>query len=199
MKQIQFPIHFEFKITSLANDFTATDASGAVIAYVRQKMFKFKEDIQIFSDQTKSKVNFRIKANQWLDFSAAYNMTDAEDNYLGKIARKGWASIWKAHYQIIDQNENLQFDVREENAWVKVWDSLLGEIPILGFFTGYLFNPAYIVMDMQGNQVVKITKEPSFWGRKFNVTKLSDTLDEDDQQRIMLGLMMMILLERRKG
>ncbi len=199
MKKLQFPIHFEFRITSLANDFTATDASGSVIAYVRQKMFKLKEDIQIFSDPTKSQVNFRIKANQWLDFSAAYNMTDADGNYLGKIARKGWASIWKAHYQIIDQNENLQFDVREENAWVKVWDSFLGEIPFLGFFSGYLFNPAYVVMDMQGNQVVKITKEPSFWGRKFNVTKLADTLEEDDQQRIILGLMMMILLERRKG
>lgn len=41
MKSFDFPIEFEFKITSLANDFTARDANGAKIAYVRQKMFKF--------------------------------------------------------------------------------------------------------------------------------------------------------------
>ena len=44
-KEFTFPITFKFKISTLANDFTALDESGATIAYVRQKMFKFKEAI----------------------------------------------------------------------------------------------------------------------------------------------------------
>ena len=55
-----------------------SDASGNTIAYVRQKMFKLKEDISIFADETKSQVNFKIKADRWLDFSAAYSITNAE-------------------------------------------------------------------------------------------------------------------------
>ncbi|GAL01834.1 hypothetical protein JCM19314_2188 [Nonlabens ulvanivorans] len=39
---------------------------------------------------------------------------------------------------------------------------------------------------------------PSFLGKEFELTKHTD-IDEDDKERVMLGLMMMILLERRRG
>ncbi|AIY13780.1 hypothetical protein [Cellulophaga baltica] len=198
MKNLSFPIKFVFNVSSFANDFTATDASGQTVAYVKQKMFKLKEDISIFENESKTKLNFKIKADKWIDFSTAYSFTDAEGQELGKIARKGWASIWKAKYELIDQNKNLQYHIREENAWVKVFDSMLGEIPVLGMFTGYLFNPSYIVTDLEGKNVTRLKKEASFFGRKFEVSKLTD-IDVDDEQRITLGLMMMILLERRRG
>ena len=198
MKDLQFPINFKFKIGTLANDFVASDASGATVAYVRQKMFKLKEDILIYNNESKSDTLFRIKADRWLDFSAAYSFTDKEGKEMGKIVCKGWRSIWKTSYELVDQNQNIQYHVNEENAWVKVWDSLLGEVPLLGMFTGYFFNPAYLVTDLNGHVVAKIKKQASFFGRHFEVSKLAD-IDKDDQERIMLGLMMMILLERRKG
>ncbi|WP_394750757.1 LURP-one-related/scramblase family protein [Spongiimicrobium salis] len=198
MKDLKFPINFVFKISTIANDFTATDADGRTIAYVRQKMFKLKEDISIYNDESRTKVNFKIKADKWIDFSAAYSITDASGKELGKVARKGWASIWKAKYELIDQHQQLQYLIREENAWIKVFDSILGEIPILSFFTGYLFNPTYKVINTKDEIVVRLKKQPSFFGRKFEIEKLKMT-DSDDDQRIVLGLMMMILLERRKG
>lgn len=198
MKEIQFPINFNFKITSLSNDFTATDANGKIIAYVKQKMFKLKEDISIFSDDTKTLLNYKIKADKWLDFSAAYSLIDKNDREMGKVTRKGWRSIWKAQYEIIDQNQNQQYSIREENGWVKVLDALLGEIPILNFFTGYLFNPSYIVLDKNERIISRMKKLPSFFGRKFNIDKLAE-FDVDDEERIILSLMMMILLERRRG
>ena len=169
-----------------------------VIAYVRQKMFKFKEDIEIFADEEKSKVNYRIKADRWLDFSAAYSFTDDNKTDLGKIVRKGWRSIWKTDYDLVDQNGNIQYHIREENPWVKVIDSVFGEIPILGMFTGYFFNPTYLVTNLSDELIVELKKQPSFFGREFDVNKIG-TLDGDDDDRILLGLMMMILLERRKG
>lgn len=198
MKNLLFPLELSFKIGTLANDFVAKDANGAMVAYVRQKMFKLKEDIEIFSDESKTRQLYRIKADQWLDWSAAYSFTNALNQPLGKIARKGWASLWKAHYDVIDQNEKLQYHIREENAWVKVIDGLIGDIPVLSFFTGYLFNPSYIVTDTQDNLIARLKKEPSFWGRKFSIHQLGD-IDADDDDRIMLSLMMMILLERRRG
>ena len=85
MQNLQFPIDFTFKVSSFANDFTATDLSGKTIAYVRQKMLKFKEDIQVFSDESKTEVNYAIKADRWLDFSAAYAFYDGSGTYIGKI------------------------------------------------------------------------------------------------------------------
>ncbi|WP_340202501.1 hypothetical protein [Ascidiimonas sp. W6] len=198
MQNLQFPIKFTFKISTLSNDFTAIDARGKMVAYVRQKMFKFKEDVLIYSDTSKSKINYRIKADRWLDFSVAFSFFDTDGTEFGKVVRKGWRSIWKAEYELIDESANSQYLIKEENAWVKVLDSILGGIPILGIFSGYFFNPSYAVTNKKGEIIVRLKKEASFFGRKFEVTKLKN-IDNDDDDRIMLGLMMMILLERRRG
>jgi len=198
MNNLEFPISLIFNISTLSNDFTAKDANGRTVAYVKQKLFKLKEDISIYDDESRNKVNFKIKADRWIDFSAAYSITDSNGSELGKVARKGWRSLWKAEYVLIDQNQKLQYKIQEDSGWVKVWDSLLGEVPILGMLTGYFFNPSYSVTNLTGDTVVQLKKEASFFGRKFTINKLMTT-DDDDDQRVILGLMMMILLERRRG
>ncbi len=198
MKKLLFPIELTFKIGTLANDFIAKDANGDTVGYIRQKMFKLKEDVEVFTDESKTSLLYKIQADQWLDWSAAYSFENALGRNIGKVARKGWNSIWKAHYDVIDQNDNLQYHIREENGWVKVIDSLVGEVPLLGMLTGYLFNPTYLLTDMQNNPITRLKKEPSFWGRKFSIIQLGD-IDNDDDDRIMLSLMMMLLLERRRG
>ncbi len=198
MQHIKFPVQFQFKIFTFSNDFTAKDADGDTIAYVKQKLFKLKEDISIYTDDTQSEVVYKIKADRWLDFSAAYSFFDNQGIEFGKVVRKGWRSIWKAEYQIIDENEKHQYTINEDNAWTKVFDSLLGEIPILGMLTGYFFNPSYTVRNVSGKEVVQIKKQASFFGRDFELTQVGD-LDADDDDRVLLGLMMMLLLERSRG
>ena len=107
MQNLRFPIQFKFHVSTLSNDFTASDAEGRTVAYVRQKMFKLKEDIQIYSDDSRTQINYQIKADRWLDFSAAYSFYDKDGTSFGKIARKGWKSLWKAEYEIIDENDKL--------------------------------------------------------------------------------------------
>ena len=67
-----------------------------------------------------------------------------------------------------------------------------------GMLTGYFFNPAYKVLDKNGTKIARLKKQASFFGRKFQVTKEGE-MDEGDSERIMLGLMMLIVLERRRG
>ncbi len=198
MQNIQFPVKFSFKVTTLANDFVARDAQGNTIAYVRQKMFKLKEAITIYSDESKNQVLYTIAANKWIDWSAAYNITDFQGNELGKVARKGWRSMWKAEYDIIDQHQQPQYKVKEESAMTRFLDNLLDGIPVLGLFTGYLFNPTYNVTDKVGQTVIKLKKQPSFLGKEFELFQTAE-MEEDDKARVMLSLMMMILLERRRG
>lgn len=198
MNNIQFPLSLNFKVSTFAIDFTVKDANGTTIAYVKQKMFKLVEEVSVFNDESKSQTNYFIKANKWLDFSAAYNFTNSVGAELGKVVRKGWASIWKARYEIYDENQQQDLLVAEENPWVKVFDALLCELPFLGLISGYFFNPSYIVTRPDGTQVVRLKKEASFFGRKFSVHKISD-FQNGEEERLILGLMMMILLERRRG
>lgn len=198
MQNIHFPVTFEFKISTLANDFTAKDSRGNTIAYVRQKMFKLKEDISIYNNDTKSELQYKIKADKWLDFSTAYAFFDKKEKEFEKVVRKGWKSMWNAHYEIIDQLQKQQYVINEKNVWVKVLDRLLGEIPILSFFTGYLFNPTYLVKNNEGETVIELTKLKSLLGKNFQVSKIKE-IDIDDDNRVMLALMMFVLLERRRG
>lgn len=198
MKNLQFPLEFTFKISTLSNDFIVRDANGIVVSYIKQKLFKFVEDVTVYNDDSKTQVAYGIKADRWLDFSAAYNMTNSAGSYIGKLARKGWASIWKARYEIYDENNVQDLMIQEENGWVKVLDALLCEIPFLGLISGYFFNPSYLVTRPDGTAVARLKKEASFWGRKFSVNTLSK-FENGEEERLVLGLMMMILLERRRG
>ncbi len=198
MNNLQFPLDLVFRIGTLSNDFVATDANGRQVAYVRQKLFKFIEEIQVFKDDTKSELSYTIKANQWIDFSATYVFTNSSNTELGRVARKGWRSMWRAHYDIFDQHQQQDLTISEENPWAKVMDGFLGEIPLVGMFTGYLFHPSYLLTRPGGKPVARLKKEPSFIGRRFKVEKL-DEFEEGEEERVLLGLMMMILLERQRG
>jgi hypothetical protein len=193
-----FPLKLTFKIGTLANDFVAQDVNGNTVAYVRQKMLRLIEEIQVFSDETRSELHYVIRANKWLDFSTTYTFSDRFGKEIGRVSRKGWASLWKAHYEIYDENQCADFTIREENPWVKVFDGLLGEVPVINLLSGYFFHPSYIVFRPNGTQIARLKKEPSFFGRYFTIDKLSE-FETGEESRVLLSLMMMILLERQRG
>ena len=199
LKNLNYPLDFTFKITTLSSDFNITDKNGNYVAYVRQKMFKLKEDVIVFNDESKSKELFRIKANQWIDFNASYSMTEiATGNSFGRLARKGMRSIWKSSYDVLDTNDKTKFTITEDNAWVKFFDGIVGEIPVVGMFTGYFLNPTYTVKGIDGKDYFKLKKMPSMFGRRFQLDRMVD-IDDEDESLVILSLLMMILLERARG
>lgn len=199
LKNLNYPLDFKFKITTLSSDFNITDRNGNYVAYVRQKMFKLKEDVIVFSDESKSQELFNIKANQWIDFNASYAMTDLiSGKVFGRLARKGMRSFWKSQYNIFDENYEAKYQINEDNGWVKVLDGMVGEIPIVGMFTGYFLNPSYTVKDSAGKEYFRLKKMPSLIGRRFQLDRLID-IDDEDESLVVLSFLMMVLLERSRG
>lgn len=199
LKNLNYPLDFKFKITTLSSDFNITDKNGNYVAYVRQKMFKLKENVIVFNDESKSEELFRIKADRWLDFNASYAINDlVNEKSYGRLARKGMRSFWKSHYEILDEKDELKFLISEDNAWVKIFDGMVSEIPIVGMFTGYFLNPSYTVKDPQGNEYFKLRKMPSLVGRRFQLDRLKD-IDDEDESLVVLSFLMMVLLERTRG
>ena len=62
----------------------------------------------------------------------------------------------------------------------------------------YIFNPSYLIATEGGTELFRITKEPSFWGGLFKIDKLSE-VDSSEEIRCMMGLLMMIFLEKSRG
>ena len=198
LEQNYYPLQLQFNIATFHNDFTATDAIGNVRAYAKQKMFKFKEHVQIFSDTQQTALKYEIRADKWLDFNTSYSFTDASGKNLGRVVREGWKSLWKAKYLLFDELDNQDLEINEQNGWVKVLDGIFSEIPILGMFTGYVFNPSYSIKRPDGTLVCILKKEASFFGRKFSISNEA-MFENGEEDRVLLGSMMMLLLERRRG
>jgi len=116
----------------------------------------------------------------------------------GRLARKGMRSLWKSQYDIVDENSNAKYQINEDNGWIKVLDGLVGEIPIVGMFTGYFLNPSYTVKDTAGKEYFRLKKMPSLIGRRFQLDRLIN-IDDEDETLIILSFLMMVLLERSRG
>lgn len=126
-------------------------------------------------------------------------MTDLNHNtYFGRLARRGMRSFWKSQYDIIDENNQPTYQINEDNAWIKIFDGMVGEIPVLGMFTGYLLNPSYTVKDSSGKEYFRLKKMPSMFGRRFQLIRLID-IDDEDETLVVLSFLMMVLLERERG
>jgi len=201
---MNYPLKMNFKILAVAPQIFVRDANGTDVMYVKQKLFKLKEAINVFSDQSQSNQLYSIKADRIVDFSARYNFTDNQGMNLGAVKRQGMRSLWKASYDVLD-GDMVKFHIQEENAFVKVLDGCFSEIPIVGTFSGYVFNPAYLVTRPNGSGsgpgqiVMRLAKEPAFLESSFSIEQVDPNVSEQEEKQILLGLMMMVLLERNRG
>lgn len=194
---LNYPLTFSFKVIAFNPQVKVTDASGNVVLYIKQKALALKEDIKIFADEGQSRQLYQLKADRIIDFSARYNITSAAGQAVGQVKRQGMRSILKAAYNILDAGGAEVGLIHEENAWIKVADALLGELPLVGILSGYLFNPAYLV-DYRGQTVLYLKKQPAFLEGKFTVEKRGNFSDTDEGL-LLSSVAMALMLERMRG
>jgi uncharacterized protein YxjI len=197
---MKYPLNLQSKIIAIAPQIYVTDSDGTGVLYVKQKLLKLREHVEVFTDNTKEKKLCDIRTAQIIDWSASYNFTDNQGNPFGGIRRKGLKSLWRARYEIYsgDSDGATEFNVSEESVLVRLIDGIFGGLPIIGFLTGYVANPTYIVTDSSGKAVMRLRKKPALWEGKFSIESLSE-LSAAQQTRILVGLLMMVLLEKNRG
>jgi uncharacterized protein YxjI len=194
---MNYPLQLSFKILAIAQQVSVSDAGGKMICFAKQKAFKLKEAVTVFADAGQTQPLYSINADRMLDFSAHYRFTDKAGTALGSIRRKGMKSFWKANYEIMD-GATVAMTLKEDNPWVKLVDGFLGEIPILGMFTGYFLHPAYTISRANGTPLLHIEKRAAFFEGKFIIQKQAE-LTSEEETRALLGTIMMVLLERSRG
>ena len=197
---MEFPLQLQFKILALAPQIIITDAQGKSLMYVKQKLFKFKEAIKIFTDSTQTTPLFNINADRVIDWSAKYTFTFPNGTVLGATKRSGMKSLWRVHYSILNADLQPVFDITQDNPWIVVLDALLQNVPVLGMFSGYFLNPTYLVTPTGSKDVIlKLVKKKSFLESGFKITKESASINENDEFLILLSTIMVTLLERTRG
>jgi len=195
---MNFPLTLNFKKLALSPQISVTDATGRLLFYVKQKAFKLKEAVTVFADAEQTQPLYTINADRVLDVSARYHINEISGFGLGTVQRQGMRSIWRAHYDVL-RGGGPVMHVREENPWVKVADALFADLPVVGIFSGYVFNPAYNVTRADtGQAVMRVKKEPAFLEGRYTITRTGE-VSENDERLAVLSVLMMTLLERHRG
>jgi hypothetical protein len=194
---MNYPLDLRFKLLAIAAQISVSDASGNLVFYVKQKAFKLKEDITVFADREQSRALFTIKADRMIDWSAKYTLAAAGGASLGTVGRKGMRSLFKALYEISDGQRQVA-TLKEESAWVRFFDGLFGDLPIIGILSGYLFHPSYLITRSDGTPILRVKKRPALLEGKFVVEQLA-AMDPTEETRSVLALLTMLLLERSRG
>jgi uncharacterized protein YxjI len=198
---MQFPLTFSFKLVALASQIYVRDATGRDVLYVHQKLLKLKESITVYADKSKSRPLFHIGADRVIDFRARFDFTDAAGNHLGAVRRQGARSLWRATYDVyLDKSEQKRLTIREERPWVKLLDSVVSDIPVIGIFGGYVLNPSYQVVDAKTDAVThRVTKKRALLESRFTVERLAATEGGLVDTVVLLAMLTAILLERSRG
>ena len=190
---LSYPLDLSFKLVTIGTRIRIKDAAGRQVAYVRKKKLKLKEDVRVYEDEGQNRLLFRMKADRMLDFSARYAISGPDGHPIGAVGRRGMKSLWSSAYVLIDAYDTEAGSIREENPWTKVLDSMMESLPLGGLF----FNPAYLA-ELYGRDVLRIQKQPSVLESNFRIEKLAD-FSGDDEDLLLAGIIMMVLLERDRG
>lgn len=191
------------KILALAPQFYIRDTHGQQVGYIKQKLFRFKEAIDIFSNDQKTTLRYKIASDRVIDFSGNYHFISMRDGMIGRTKQNGLKSLWRTEFEILDtsnfKNEGTRFFIRLENPLTQFIEGLLGMIPIVGdilnLVSGYFLNPTYSVTTIGGDEVATMKKLPALWDGKYEI-RASQTVNERDGELIALSLLTLILMQR---
>ncbi len=195
---MRYPLDLRFKLAAIASQIYVTDADGNNVFYIKQKLFKLKENIEIFTDSTKTQKLYTVKADRVIDFSPEFTLYDANESPVGSVKRHGRKSIWKSTYDIKIGNM-LELKVTEHDPWVKVADALVSEIPFVGLISGYILHPRYDVTDASGNIIASLDKKPAFLEGKYGLDATAASFDENTHRTFAALMMVVVLRERLRG
>jgi len=104
------------KIFSLAPCFYVHDQLGNALAFLRKKIFTWKDEVRVFTDETQALELLRIKARKIIDWGTAFDVTDSINNQkVGALKRRGWKSIMRKEWLIMDELDQEIGRIQEDS------------------------------------------------------------------------------------
>ena len=162
------------------------ESRSNLLFFVKQKAFKLKEDVTVYSDEGKATEILRIKARSIIDFSAAYDITDSTTGQkVGALRRKGFSSILRDAWEILDASDQVIGRVTE--------DSML--LAILRRFLSNLIPQAFVI-EVGGQPVAHFKQTFNPFVPQFVVDFGADVSRRLDRR---LGIGAVILLQVIEG
>ena len=174
------------KVLALTNQYWIENGQNAIVGYTKQKMFAFKEDIRIFTDDSMTQELFRIKQQQILDVWGTFAVIDSPTNQtVGMIRRSISSVLLEDEWYILDP-----FGGQIGRVIERTGRGLARKYVPLGNLI-----PEQVLVEFYGQQVTEIKQQFKIIGDIWEVdcTRVPPHVD----RRILLGgMILMGMIER---
>ena len=205
MDNIQFPVKMEFRL-SLFTEIHIHDATGRLLAVVKEKFFSVRDEVRIFSDENKQHQIYGIKAKGFwegaLDWKAKRLIVRSDDTPVGALSAQGLRTLWGASYDVLDAQGLTEFTIKDDMPWLSLIEGALDVIPFVGDFVGmafdYFVNPTFTITDSRGRRTARVHKHRSFFSRRFEIQQLRP-MNGTEAELLVTSLIQLVLSERDRG
>jgi hypothetical protein len=103
---------------------------GALMAFAEQKRMKLKEEINFFTDETKTRRVFSFKARQRLDVHAEHDVFDEAGRPLGYFSKQFGASLLRSTWNL--SAPGIEAVGRERSQFIAILRRIWDLIPYIG-------------------------------------------------------------------
>lgn len=175
------------QVLALTGKFRLYNSNEQLVLYSQQKMFKLKEDIRVYTDESMQDEILLIKARQIIDFSAAYDVIDSLSGIsIGALRRKGFRSMLR--------DEWLVLDPADQQIGVLLEDNLTRAL-LRRFLLGSFLPQNYDLM-MQDQRVADLRQRFNFFRYELEIDFQFDPQHQLDRR---IGIAAAILLGTIEG
>jgi len=176
------------KVLAITNQYWIENVQGNVLGYTKQKMFRLKEDIRVFTDESMSQELFRIMQRQILDIWGTFAVIDSPTNVcVGMIKRSISSALLADEYYILDPNGQQIGRVIERTG-----RGLARKyVPLGGLI------PEQVKVEFYGQQVAEIKQQFKIIG---DIWELDCTFvpRQVDRRVLLAGMILMGMIERAR-
>lgn len=177
------------QVFALTGKFRFYDAGENLVMFSEQKMFRLREDIRVYSDESKTQEVLMIKARQIIDFSAAFDVIDSiTGQKVGALRRKGFASMLRDEWDILDVNDNVIG---------KLFEDSMG-MALLRRFLSSLIPQNYDIV-IGSNRVADLKQNFNPFTYQLNVDFSMDTARQLDRRVGIAAGILLAAIEGRQG
>ena len=167
------------RITVMVNRYEIVAANpdgseGPLLAFAEQKRMKLREEVQFFTDESRTRRVFTFKARQRLDVQAEHDVLDEYGNPLGYFRKDFTASLLRSTWHL--SAPGIEAVGRERRPAIAILRRIWDFIPYLGdVWVPFVFHFDFV--DQASGQVVLVSERQKAIRDRYTVTVPDGRLD----------------------
>ncbi len=156
----------EQRITPLANKYSIYQANpdggkANLIALAQQKRLAFKEQVNFYTDESKSQLAFSFRAEKAMDIHGRFFVEDASGNKIGAFRKDFKQSLITSTWHILDEQDKPTLTISESSKALAIIRRFVSFIPIIGEFIDLivaLFKYHFVIKNTDGEEIGQYKK-----------------------------------------